>query len=61
MGRYAREVGAALRVVMALLTLLGGGVPPKAALRAGHAPPRDGRPGSWSDRLCGADLDDLRH
>ena len=26
-------------------------VPPKAALRADHAPPRDGRPGSWSDWL----------
>jgi hypothetical protein len=24
---------------------------PKAALRADHAPPRDGRPGSWSDWL----------
>ena len=26
-------------------------VPPKAALRAGVAPLRDGRPGSWSDWL----------
>ena len=27
-------------------------VPPKAALRAVHAPPCDGRPGSWSDWLA---------
>ena len=29
-------------------------VPPEAALRAFVAPPRDGRPGSWSDLLNGA-------
>jgi hypothetical protein len=28
-------------------------VPPEAALRADHAPLRDGRPGSWSDWLGG--------
>jgi hypothetical protein len=28
-------------------------VPAQAALRADHAPLRDGRPGSWSDWLGG--------
>jgi hypothetical protein len=28
-------------------------VPPKASLRAVAAPPRDGRPGSWSEWLAG--------
>lgn len=28
-----------------------------ATLRADHAPPRDGRPGSWSNWLCDAGLD----
>ena len=34
-------------------TTLASQVPPTAALRADHAPPRDGRPGSWSDWIGG--------